>query len=135
VDILLCSERNKTGVFRKNLALWPIRSDPLLATSTPTTPTTPSVEPRCRGQQSRHPLLLTVAAPENRPWSTRVGLAPSMANLKRECGGGAKLKAPGEGPGAEPLVGGQGAKPLKLMAVPEAKQPFLPILRSPEGRA
>ena len=40
VDILLCSERNKTGVFfRQNLALWPLRSDPLLATSTPTTPT------------------------------------------------------------------------------------------------
>jgi len=35
VDILLCFERNKTGVFRQNVALWPFRSDPLLATSTP----------------------------------------------------------------------------------------------------
>ena len=26
VDILLCSERKKTGVFRQNLALWPPRS-------------------------------------------------------------------------------------------------------------
>jgi len=43
VDILLCSERNKTGGFRQNLALWPLRNDPMLATSTPTTPTTPSV--------------------------------------------------------------------------------------------
>ena len=46
VDILLCSERNKMGGFPQNLALLPLRtrSDPLLATNTTTTPTTPSVE-------------------------------------------------------------------------------------------
>ena len=43
VDILLCSERNKDGVSIENLHLWPPRSEPLLATSTPTNPTTPSV--------------------------------------------------------------------------------------------